>query len=40
MQWGQGRYDHVVAIFLLLFMTIVAIDQVSDRLRHRLVKGN
>lgn len=23
MQWGQGRYDRVVAIFLLLFFTIV-----------------
>lgn len=39
MQWGQGRYDQVVAIFLLLFLTIVAIDQLSDRLRHRLTKG-
>jgi phosphonate transport system permease protein len=39
MQWGQGRYDDVVAIFLLLFLTIVAIDQLSDRWRHRLVKG-
>lgn len=40
MQWGGGRYDQVVAIFLLLFLTIVAIDQTSDRLRHRLVKGH
>jgi phosphonate transport system permease protein len=39
MQWGQGRYDEVVAIFLLLFLTIVVIDQVSDHYRHRLVKG-
>lgn len=39
MQWGQGRYDQVVAIFLLLFLTIVAIDQLSDRMRNRLVKG-
>lgn len=39
MQWGQGRYDEVVAIFLLLFLTIVVIDRVSDRYRHRLVKG-
>jgi phosphonate transport system permease protein len=39
MQWGQGRYDTVVAIFLLLFAAIVVIDQFSDRLRHRLVKG-
>lgn len=39
MQWGQGRYDQVVAIFVLLFLTIVAIDQISDHFRHRLVKG-
>lgn len=39
MQWGQGRYDEVVAIFLLLFLTIVLIDQLSDRARARLVKG-
>jgi phosphonate transport system permease protein len=39
MQWGQGRYDEVVAIFLLLFLTIVAIDRVSDHFRHKLVKG-
>lgn len=39
MQWGGGRYDSVVGIFLVLFATIVLIDQLSDRLRHRLVKG-
>jgi phosphonate transport system permease protein len=39
MQWGQGRYDEVVAIFLLLFATIVLIDQLSNRLRDRIVKG-
>ena len=39
MQWGQGRYDQVVAIFLLLFITIVAIDRLSDHARTRLVKG-
>lgn len=39
MQWGQGRYDEVVAIFLLLFITIVAIDRLSDHARARLVKG-
>ncbi len=39
MQWGQGRYDEVVAIFLLLFLAIVVIDRVSDSYRHRLVKG-
>lgn len=40
MQWGGGRYDEVVAIFLLLFGTIVFFDQMSDRFRHRLVKGH
>ena len=39
MQWGQGRYDEVVAIFLLLFLTIVTIDGFSDRVRSRLTKG-
>lgn len=39
MQWGRGRYDQVVAIFLLLFLTIVVIDRISDRGRERLVKG-
>jgi phosphonate transport system permease protein len=39
MQWGQGRYDEVVAIFLLLFLAIVVIDRVSDSYRHRLVQG-
>jgi phosphonate transport system permease protein len=40
MQWGQGRYDEVVAIFLLLFLTIVLIDQISDHYRHKLVRGH
>lgn len=40
MQWGQGRYDQVVAIFLLLFLTIVVIDRISDHYRHKLVKGH
>ena len=39
MQWGQGRYDQVVAIFIVLFLTIVVVDQFSDRVRERLVKG-
>ncbi len=39
MQWGMGRYDAVVAIFLLLFLAIVAIDRISDRARTRLVRG-
>ena len=40
MQWGGGRYDQVVAIFLLLFLTIAVIDRLSDRWRTRLVQGN
>jgi phosphonate transport system permease protein len=40
MQWGQGRYDKVVAIFLLLFLAIVVIDRVSDHFRHKLVRGH
>lgn len=40
MQWGQGRYDQVVAIFLLLFLAIVIIDRISDHFRHKLVKGH
>ena len=39
MQWGQGRYDEVIAIFLLLFITIVIVDQGSSVVRNRLVKG-
>ncbi len=39
MQWGQGRYDEVVAIFLLLFAAIVVIDRISDHFRHKLVRG-
>jgi phosphonate transport system permease protein len=40
MQWGGGKYDQVVAIFLLLFMAIVAFDQLSSHYRNRLVKGH
>jgi phosphonate transport system permease protein len=40
MQWGQGRYDEVVAIFALLFVAIVVIDQISDRYRQKLVRGH
>tara|TARA_R110002020_G_scaffold34066_29_gene103838 strand:- start:3286 stop:4158 length:873 start_codon:yes stop_codon:yes gene_type:complete len=39
MQWGQGKYDEVVAIFILLFLTIVFFDQLSSHYRNRLVKG-
>lgn len=39
MQWGLGRYDQVIAIFLLLFLAIVLIDRLSDSARLKLVKG-
>lgn len=35
--WGTGRYDAAAAIFVLLFLTIVAIDQLSSHLRHRFL---
>ncbi|PSM19336.1 phosphonate ABC transporter, permease protein PhnE [Nitratireductor sp. StC3] len=38
--WGTGRYDAAAAIFLLLFLTIVAIDQLSSHVRNRLVGGH
>ncbi|MDR9406263.1 MAG: phosphonate ABC transporter, permease protein PhnE [Spiribacter sp.] len=34
--WGQGRYDEVAAIFILLFATIVFFDQLSSHWRNRL----
>nr|WP_170537957.1 phosphonate ABC transporter, permease protein PhnE [Ruegeria arenilitoris] len=40
MSWGQGRYDEAAAIFLLLFVTIVAVDQLSSVLRDRLTHGS
>ncbi|WP_171176913.1 phosphonate ABC transporter, permease protein PhnE [Ruegeria sp. HKCCD8929] len=39
MSWGQGRYDEAAAIFLLLFVTIVVVDQISGHLRDRLAHG-
>lgn len=38
--WGTGRYDAAAAIFILLFLAIVAIDQVSSHYRNKLVKGH
>lgn len=35
--WGQGRYDEVAAIFILLFVTIVFFDQISGHYRNKLV---
>lgn len=39
MTWGQGRFDEAAAIFLLLFFTIVAVDQISSHFRNRLTGG-
>ncbi len=38
--WGQGQFDKAAAIFILLFLTIVVIDQVSSHFRNRLVHGD
>ncbi|WP_419738952.1 phosphonate ABC transporter, permease protein PhnE [Ruegeria sp.] len=40
MSWGQGRYDEAAAIFILLFVTIVVVDQISGYLRDRLTHGS
>ncbi|MGA0923512.1 MAG: phosphonate ABC transporter, permease protein PhnE [Lutimaribacter sp.] len=37
--WGLGRYDEVAAIFIILFLTIVAVDQCSSYFRNRIVEG-
>jgi phosphonate transport system permease protein len=37
--WGQGAGDETAALFVLLFLSIVAIDQVSSALRERLTGG-
>ena len=39
MSWGVGKYDQAAAIFLLLFLTIVVVDQMSSALRDRLTHG-
>ncbi|QHQ37384.1 phosphonate ABC transporter, permease protein PhnE [Algicella marina] len=39
MSWGQGKFDEAAAIFLLLFMTIVIVDQISSHFRNRLTHG-
>lgn len=37
--WGQGKYDEAAAMFVLLFLTIVFVDQVSSHYRDKLVHG-
>lgn len=34
--WGQGAHDETAALFLLLFFSIVAIDQLSTYLRRKV----
>jgi|TARA_B110001450_G_scaffold256904_1_gene289404 phosphonate transport system permease protein len=35
--WGQGKYDEAAAIFLLLFLAIVLVDQFSSMMRNKLI---
>ena len=39
MSWGPGRFAESAAIFLLLFGTIILVDQLGGLLRERLTKG-
>ena len=39
MSWGVGKYDEAAAIFILLFLTIVIVDQLSSMMRNRLTHG-
>ena len=39
MSWGKGRYDEAAAIFILLFFTIVVVDQISSYYRNKLTYG-
>ncbi|MCP4818763.1 MAG: ABC transporter permease subunit, partial [Shimia sp.] len=39
MSWGKGQYDEALAIFVLLFATIVMVDQLSSEVRERLTHG-
>jgi phosphonate transport system permease protein len=39
MSWGQGKFDEAAAIFLLLFATIIVVDQISSLIRNRLIHG-
>lgn len=37
--WGQGRGDDIMALFTLLFLAIIVIDQTSSAIRARLTGG-
>ncbi len=39
MSWGTGKYDEAAAVFILLFITIVVVDQMSSVMRARLTHG-
>ncbi|SNT19686.1 phosphonate ABC transporter, permease protein PhnE [Antarctobacter heliothermus] len=39
MSWGPGRFDEAAAIFLLLFVTIIVVDNISSVVRNRLSEG-
>lgn len=39
MTFGQGKFDAAAAIFLMLFATIIVVDQMSSALRNRLTEG-
>ncbi|WP_410218092.1 phosphonate ABC transporter, permease protein PhnE [Paracoccus sp. (in: a-proteobacteria)] len=39
MTFGQGKFDQAAAIFLMLFATIIIVDQISGFARHRLTHG-
>jgi phosphonate transport system permease protein len=39
-QWGQGRFDAAMAMFIMLFLTIVFFDQISSYYRDKLVHGS
>ena len=39
MTFGQGKFDEAAGIFLMLFLTIVIVDQISSALRNRLTQG-
>ena len=40
MSWGVGKYDEAATIFILLFLTIVAVDQLSSIMRNRFINGS
>ena len=40
LSWGQGKFDEALAVFLLLFATIVVFDQLSSYIRNGLTKGH